>query len=132
MRALRRRARFAAAGLVVLVATGAAWWLRGGGDAVADCALRYDRAARLECRAERGLDASDDMQDLRARVEATENPVERDLLLLRLVMDDPHRGRWACARVEDLRMGAWCRDVVGRSHLQPARGEALNATPRAR
>lgn len=116
MRRVRRR-RWVVVGAGLLLAAGVALglFLRKDGQ---DCARLYDRAARLECRARLGLDEAGDMGEVRALVEATQDPTERDLLILRLVMDDPRRGRW-CAEVKDPKLAAWCLDVKGRTHLVP-------------
>lgn len=89
---------------------------------LADCALRYDRADRAACRARLGLAAHDDLADVWARLDATSDDTERDLLILRLVMDDPRRARRLCARTVDPRMRAWCLDIQGRTHLLSEEG----------
>lgn len=118
MRRLNRRHVVLGAGALLIVGAVVLKLVLPSGNA-AECALLYDREARLACRARLGLDAAGDMDDLRALVDATKDPTERDLLLLRLVMDDPRRGRWACPEVVDPKLAAWCLDVKGRTHLAP-------------
>jgi hypothetical protein len=113
-----------AAGVAVVVGVVGLWIARRE-PATDACARQYDRAARLECRARLGLGEAGDMRDVRALLDRTADPTERDLLVLRLVMDDPRRGRWACERVGEARMRRWCEDIHGRTHLSPVgdRGE---------
>jgi hypothetical protein len=129
MRRLRRRT---IAGVLALVGAvgvaGGAWWATRG--SAATCAGLYDRASRLACRARLGLDEAGDMRDIRKAVDQSSDPTERDLLLLRLVLDDPHRGRWACEQIADPRLGAWCDDAKGRTHLAPQQEKGRRASGR--
>lgn len=128
MRRLKRR--LLAAGPVVpaalavtlAVALGAAWLATH--RSATSCALLYDRASRLACRAERGLDEAGDMAEIKAALAQTSDPDERDLLVLRLVMDDPRRGAWACEQVTTPKMAAWCQELKGRPHLAPLDGRS--------
>lgn len=114
MRRVKRRWALALA-LALVAGTVGAWAVHN--RTGANCASMYDRSKRLDCRAAQGLDALADMADVGRRLDETADPAERDLLLLRLVMDDPRRGKWACERLTDPTMAGWCRDVAGRTHL---------------
>lgn len=116
MRRVKARAVVTLAGVGLLVAAGALA-LRERAPTAADCATRYGRDERVDCLRRAGL--PDDALDshLRALLRETSDSTQRDLLVLRLVMEDPRRGRWACPDVVDAKMQSWCVEVQRRTHL---------------
>jgi hypothetical protein len=82
-----------------------------------DCAGISDDGAREDCRLQAALTLADDPDALRASLAAVPDDGARDLLRVRLVVQDPARLSWLC---EDVRHGPsrdWCDRVVDRPHL---------------
>jgi hypothetical protein len=63
-----------------------------------------------------------DAAAIRAAIPERSDPVERDILRMRLVVMDPASAKALCPEVEGDQARAWCADILDRAHLVP-RGE---------
>lgn len=102
-------------------------WLACGGPAtpttVADCAAIGDATERENCRYGflRPLFEKGDLQGFEAALGTLEDPLARDLVRLRLAIDDPSRADRLCGRVETGAGREKCQQVLGRPHLRAPR-----------
>ncbi len=80
------------------------------------CAAIEEPTAREDCRLERALGLLDDRPAFEAWI-ATLEPVSRDLLLIRLAVQQPQRARWLCEHVTTAEGQERCQRIVGRPHL---------------
>lgn len=85
---------------------------------LADCDGVEDATAREDCRLGFAAALADDREALEAAIETIEDPTSRDLLRLRLAVQDPARAGWLCEGVVTEAAQTRCRQVLGRPHLQ--------------
>jgi len=90
---------------------------------VAGCAAIGDATARENCRFGflRPLFESGDIAAFEAALGGIEDPLARDLVRLRLAIDDPSRADRLCGRVETASGRGKCQQVLGRPHLRAPR-----------
>lgn len=73
-----------------------------------------------DCRFERALQAlaAGDEVGMRAEIEAVKDPLQQDLLRLRVATAEPSRAGALCAEVSTPFAQEKCQQVLGRPHLQ--------------
>lgn len=108
-----RRTGLALACLLVAAAPGPG--CAGGGD-LGDCESQPPGTAQEDCRLAvlMGLDVAQAAQ----AIGNVPDPASRDLLRVRLVVQDPRRFGTLCADVDHEGSRDWCREVVDRPHLE--------------
>lgn len=79
---------------------------------------RLDGMAREDCRFGFARALVADPPALQEALLGIDDPVARDLLLLRLAVDDPARAGQLCQQVQTDGAIQKCRQVLGRPHLQ--------------
>lgn len=84
-----------------------------------DCDHRPTARMRSDCHFERARAAlqARDLEAARAVLGDVADPVERDLLRVRLATDDPRHGADLCREVTTDAARDSCRQVLGRPHL---------------
>jgi hypothetical protein len=103
------------------------WWLWCGRPPetpdLAACSAMADMTAREDCRlkAIEPLFHSKDQAAFERAVASLEDPASRDLVRLRLAIDDPAHGGKLCEQVETKAAQRKCRQVLGRPHLRAPR-----------
>lgn len=111
---------------LALAGVGGWWWSRPTTEA--RCAQVSAPARREACLREVWLRDAQTPEAIAAAVAASEDPVTRDLLRLRLVAGEPVQAGLICPQVEGARAQRLCRLLEGRTHLweapprEPGRG----------
>ncbi len=90
-------------------------------ETVAECARLRTEAAVEDCRLRLIKPLVDDPAALDAALADIDDPRSRDLVLLRLAIDDPQRAGRLCEKVETEGAQDRCRQVLGRPHLRTTR-----------
>lgn len=89
----------------------------------AECGALGDATARENCRFGflRPLFEAGDVAGFEAALAGIDDPLARDLVRLRLAIDDPSRADLLCGRVETPSGREKCQQVLGRPHLRAPR-----------
>lgn len=74
--------------------------------------------AREECRFVEAKKLAGDPGALGAALDTVEDPLARDLLVVRLVVDDPGRAEALCRLVTSEAATQRCQQILGRPHLR--------------
>ncbi len=95
----------------------------GAPETMADCAALAEPAAREDCRLGVAAAALHDIEALRALITQVPAPESRDLLRLRLAVQDPYRAGPLCRDAETEAAVQRCQQILGRPHLRTPRPE---------
>lgn len=92
---------------------------------LAACSAMPDLTAREDCRLQaiEPLFHSKDKAAFERALASLEQPESRDLVRLRLAIDDPGQAGKLCESVETQAAARKCRQVLGRPHLRGTRRE---------
>ena len=92
-------------------------------ETMADCAALGDITAREDCRLALVAARIDDPDAMKAMIAQIPAPESRDLLRIRLTVQDPVRGATLCKDAETAPAQQRCSQVLGRPHLRSPRPE---------
>ena len=92
-------------------------------ETMADCAALGDITEREDCRLALVAEHLDDPAAMRAMLAVIPTPESRDLLRIRLTVQDPVRAAPLCKDAETAPAQQRCSQVLGRPHLRSPRPE---------
>jgi len=92
-------------------------------ETMVDCAALGDITAREDCRLALVSAQIDDPDAMRAMIKEIPAPESRDLLRIRIAVQDPARGAPLCKDAETAPAQQRCTQVLGRPHLRSPRPE---------
>lgn len=87
------------------------------------CAGLDEPTEREDCRLRVAGEHLDELEALRRQIALVSSPESRDLLRIRLAVQDPHRAGPLCRDAETNPAAQRCQQVLGRPHLRTPQAE---------
>ena len=92
-------------------------------ETMGDCAALAEPVEREDCRLSLAAAELGDLEALRGLIAQVPSPESRDLLRLRLAVQDPYRAGPLCRDAETDPAAERCRQILGRPHLRTPQPE---------